>query len=74
MALNVRRNWSFGRVLEIPGHVLTSNPESLALAIEAVQFPNVPNQQALHLAKRQRRQQLSSVQIMLDFPEDRGLP
>ena len=54
--------------------MLTSNPESLALAIEAVQFPNVPNQQALHLAKRQRRQQLSSVQIMLDFPEDPGSP
>jgi hypothetical protein len=63
-----------GVLLEIPGYVLTSNPESLALAVKAVQFPNMPYQQTLNLAKWQRGQQFPSVQIMLDFPEDPGSP
>jgi L,D-transpeptidase YbiS len=37
-----------------------------------MQFPNVRTKQALNLCQGQRGKQLSSVQIMLDFPKDPG--
>jgi hypothetical protein len=75
MALNMRRNWSFrGVFLKTPEHVLTGNQGSLALAVKAMQFPSMRYQQALYLTIWHRRQQLPSVQIMLDSPEDPWFP
>ncbi len=75
MALNVRRNWSFGRVPEIPERVYDAIRYPFARTIKVMQFPNVRAKQALNLCQRQRGQQLPSVQIMLlDFPKDQGLP
>ncbi|VEB02893.1 Uncharacterised protein [Klebsiella pneumoniae] len=51
---------------------VTRDSVPFCLTIKVMQFPNVRTKQALHLCQRQRGQQLSSVQIMLDFPKDPG--
>ncbi len=62
--------WSM--FLKIPGDVFTRDSVPFCLTIQVMQLPNVRTKQALHLCQRQRGQQLSSVQIMLDFPKDPG--